>query len=205
MSGLTHAELVKRALEWSRGILGAQLAITEVGSGQVGNGEFETYSPGTQYERTFEKTSDEQPDVWCLQLFKQFKRMPFGTLTVNIECKASRSDFLADRKKMTRIKPEQGSGQVRWFYTNPGVCSTDELPDGWGLAVVNGSRHRYLRSPKIIEQDHRGRMRDFNVMKKIALEYRNYATALKAQILHNTDLEPVTQVWSMNGRREVKV
>lgn len=38
-----------------------------------------------------------------------------------VECKTSRSDFLADRKKMFRMFPEFGVGDYRWYFTLPNV------------------------------------------------------------------------------------
>lgn len=62
-----------------------------------------------------------------------------------VECKASRSDFLADRKKPFRVDPAQGMGDYRWYMTRPGLLSPDELPDGWGLLEVNQKQVRVVR------------------------------------------------------------
>jgi hypothetical protein len=48
-----------------------------------------------------------------------------------VECKASRADFLADRKKPHRHMP--ALGQFRYFMCPPGMIKPDELPDCWGL------------------------------------------------------------------------
>jgi len=53
-----------------------------------------------------------------------------------IECKASRGDFLADKKKHFRMYPEKGMGDYRYFCCPKGMISKDELPDGWGLLYV---------------------------------------------------------------------
>lgn len=50
-----------------------------------------------------------------------------------VECKASRSDFLADAKKIFRRKPGRGMGRLRYFLTPPGLVQPQELPEGWGL------------------------------------------------------------------------
>lgn len=50
-----------------------------------------------------------------------------------VECKATRRDFLKDSQKPFRADPALGVGTVRIYLTNPGVCSTDEVPDGWML------------------------------------------------------------------------
>lgn len=53
-----------------------------------------------------------------------------------IECKTSRSDFLADRKKLFREYPDRGMGQHRMFLAPKGLLDPGELPDGWGLLEV---------------------------------------------------------------------
>lgn len=55
-----------------------------------------------------------------------------------VEAKASRSDFLADRKKPFRVFPETGVGQYRFFICRPGVIRVDELPEKWGLLYAHG-------------------------------------------------------------------
>lgn len=60
--------------------------------------------------------------------------------TTLIECKVSRSDFLADRKKPFRANPERGLGLYRYFMAPKGLIKVDELPARWGLLEVNGSR-----------------------------------------------------------------
>ncbi|KKK54365.1 hypothetical protein LCGC14_3085490, partial [marine sediment metagenome] len=50
-----------------------------------------------------------------------------------IECKASRSDFLSDKKKSFRQKPDEGMGCLRYYLTPPGLVDPDELPENWGL------------------------------------------------------------------------
>lgn len=54
-----------------------------------------------------------------------------------IECKATRSDFLADKKKTFRMRPETGMGKFRFFMCPKGLISVDELPNNWGLIYVN--------------------------------------------------------------------
>lgn len=54
-----------------------------------------------------------------------------------MECKASRSDFLNDKKKSFRSNDEKGIGYMRYYMTNEGICSVEELPEGWGLIEVS--------------------------------------------------------------------
>jgi hypothetical protein len=57
-----------------------------------------------------------------------------------IECKTSRSDFLADRKKRFRVDPNLGMGDWRFMLVPKGLITTEELPDGWGLLETDGRR-----------------------------------------------------------------
>lgn len=54
-----------------------------------------------------------------------------------VECKASRADFLADRKKAFRQFPEQGMGTFRYFLAPKGLIKPEELPSNWGLLEVS--------------------------------------------------------------------
>lgn len=54
-------------------------------------------------------------------------------ISILVECKASRSDFLADKKKPFRAEPEKGMGDWRFFLSEPNVINVEDLPDGWGL------------------------------------------------------------------------
>jgi hypothetical protein len=53
--------------------------------------------------------------------------------SVLVECKVTRNDFLADRAKPFRLKPDKGVGSERFYLTPPGLVKIDELPAGWGL------------------------------------------------------------------------
>lgn len=54
-----------------------------------------------------------------------------------VECKVSRADFLADRKKPWRQGEHAGMGTYRYFLTPPGLVKVEELPEGWGLLEVH--------------------------------------------------------------------
>lgn len=66
--------------------------------------------------------------------------------SVLVECKVTRADFLADRGKPFRVKPEQGVGCER-FYLAPGeLVRMDELPAGWGLLELRRGRIEVVRA-----------------------------------------------------------
>jgi hypothetical protein len=60
--------------------------------------------------------------------------------SVLVECKLTRADFLADRTKPFRLKPEQGVGSERFYLTRAGMVRREELPAGWGLLEVRKRR-----------------------------------------------------------------
>jgi hypothetical protein len=53
--------------------------------------------------------------------------------SVLVECKVTRSDFLADRAKPFRLKPRSGVGCERFYLVPAGLIRRNELPEGWGL------------------------------------------------------------------------
>jgi hypothetical protein len=66
--------------------------------------------------------------------------------SVLVECKVTRADFLADRAKPFRIKPEQGVGSERFYLTPPALVKIEELPPGWGLLEYRRGRIEMLQS-----------------------------------------------------------
>lgn len=70
----------------------------------------------------------ESPDVIGFQEYN----------SVIIECKSSYSDFRADQFKRFRIEHEMGMGDLRYYFSPPGVIPVSELPNGWGLLYWRG-------------------------------------------------------------------
>lgn len=58
--------------------------------------------------------------------------------SVLVECKVTRADFLADRVKPFRQRPEMGVGSERYYLVPRGLIQMEELPSGWGLLEVCG-------------------------------------------------------------------
>lgn len=85
--------------------------------------------------------------------------------SVVVECKASRSDFLADAGKPFRQKPEEGLGSERYYMAPAGLIRTEELPDAWGLLEV--SRGATKVAKKAARRDQRtnvGLMKEMNLL-----------------------------------------
>jgi hypothetical protein len=60
--------------------------------------------------------------------------------SVLVECKVTRSDFLADRGKPFRLKPERGVGCERFYMVPAGLVRREELPQSWGLLELHRGR-----------------------------------------------------------------
>ncbi|HIH2745211.1 TPA: hypothetical protein ACYLN4_000889 [Burkholderia lata] len=68
-----------------------------------------------------------------------------STCSAVVEAKASRADFLADRKKPHRSAG--GLGVYRFYLCPPGVIELEDLPSGWGLLYADGQRITEVRRP----------------------------------------------------------
>jgi hypothetical protein len=53
--------------------------------------------------------------------------------SVVVECKITRSDFLADRDKPFRRQASKALGCERFYMAPRGLIAVTELPNGWGL------------------------------------------------------------------------
>ncbi len=60
-----------------------------------------------------------------------------GGFSTMIECKISRSDFLADKKKG---RQQCGVGYRRYYMCPPDLIKPDELPPHWGLLYCHEKR-----------------------------------------------------------------
>lgn len=107
-----------------------------------------------------------------------------GIASVLIEVKVSRSDFLSDRKKSFRIRPEKGMGDFRYYCCPKGLISKEEVPDGWGLLYVYPSGQvRQVKSSTTHRKDvgcefyllyYYARRANYASVHKTILEYRGY-------------------------------
>ena len=66
--------------------------------------------------------------------------------SVLVECKVSRADFLADRDKPFRLKPEKGVGSERFYLAPANLIKVEELPVGWGLLQCRRDRVEMIRA-----------------------------------------------------------
>ena len=78
-------------------------------------------------------TNGEYPDV-----------IGFGAgMSVLVECKTSRADFMADKKKPFRQFPELGMGKYRFYCCPTGLLTVEDLPEMWGLIYID-QKGKYL-------------------------------------------------------------
>jgi hypothetical protein len=68
--------------------------------------------------------------------------------SVLVECKISRADFLADRNKPFRVKPELGVGSERFYLAPKDLVKVEELPPGWGLLEYQNRSIEPVRASK---------------------------------------------------------
>src|ERR1700745_3585780 len=66
--------------------------------------------------------------------------------SVVVECKISRADFLADRNKPFRKKPETGLGCERFYLAPTGLILERELPPDWGLLECQNRQVKIVRT-----------------------------------------------------------
>jgi hypothetical protein len=100
--------------------------------------------------------SGEVPDVIGWKGFCQ---------SVLVECKVSRSDFLADANKPFRVKSEKGLGSKRFYMAPAGMIAREELPRHWGLLECKG--REIIMTVKPPRQDLRttaGLMKEMNLL-----------------------------------------
>lgn len=84
--------------------------------------------------------------------------------SILIECKTSRADFYADRKKPSRTIPELSIGTERYYLTPPGLLHPEDLPEGWGLLEVRGKTIR-----TVIKAVENGHLADDGVRREIQI------------------------------------
>jgi hypothetical protein len=102
----------------------------------------------------FSTYSNESPDVIGWK----------GGLSILLECKASRSDFLSDGKKPARRR-RFALGRRRYYLCPWGLIDQEELPDKWGLLWAKAGRiYRRAEAMPFPEYDLMGELRFLNSM-----------------------------------------
>ena len=132
---MSHAEVVSRSAEWLHNNRKCWVVVTE-----RGNGTEIVDAIGWRYI--------ECPDG--------FLRLG----SIQIECKASYSDFKADQKKDHRNNPEYiGIGNLRYYMSPKAIVPMREVPKGWGLLWISKSRVYEKIKPVWMENDYEDDLR----------------------------------------------
>ncbi|HGE2089612.1 adenylosuccinate synthase [Pseudomonas aeruginosa] len=167
---MNHADLCAIAVKWlqranSAGGPGCHVAVSECRSGWSG----------------------EIPDAIG------FRAAGFEDGSTVVECKTSRADFLADRKKAHRAAG--GMGNWRYFLAPEGLISPNELPEGWGLLTVNGRGH--VKAVAGLATFYKGR---YDVLREQTEVWRHEADRNREQFLLVKLLNRVGDVEVLNQR-----
>lgn len=79
-----------------------------------------------------------------------------GGTSYMIECKTSRGDFRADRKKSCRkFNPNNkywnkyGVGVYRYYFVPEGLIEPTEIPNNWGLVYLDGRSYKEVISSDV--------------------------------------------------------
>jgi hypothetical protein len=125
---MTHGELVDRAAKWLRNS-------AQIPAGYQCRGKDVIAKKACGVVLTeYASSGLEHPDAigWCNA----------GGTSILVECKSSRADFLADRRKSFRR--EQASdfalGNFRFYMAPLELLKVEEIPSKWGLLEVSGKR-----------------------------------------------------------------
>lgn len=114
--------------------------------------------------------------------------------SILVECKASRADFLSDKKKAFRQDSSQGMGGFRYFMCPSGIIKVEDLPPKWGLVYVNEKgKARQVFGPKgniLYSKDSKQFLFD---NKNIKAELRMLASSLRRVHIRG-DLEKIYNI-----------
>jgi len=128
----------------------------------------------------FATPADENPDV-----------IGWGSGSVLIECKLSRSDFLRDAAKVVRKNPRAGMGHRRYYLCPPDLIQLQDLPPKWGLLWA-------IKGQVIVKREARG-----HPERNLAAEVRFLSSMLRrAQIRIGT--RPLSEWLRGENRFEAK-
>lgn len=111
----------------------------------------------------------------------------YGKSSILIECKASRPDFLSDKKKLHRDS-DKSMGNIRYYLTPKGLVKREEVPPYWGLLYYDGRGIKEVKRPTNIRLSYDAL---FNEKLLMYSELRRFHILLSSNELNN----------SRNGRR----
>jgi hypothetical protein len=79
-----------------------------------------------------------------------------NNVSVLLEVKVSRSDFLADKRKIFRhpLASNTALGNLRYYLTPEGLVDPSEIPDKWGLIELREPRGRQKNRRIVLVKGH---------------------------------------------------
>lgn len=140
---MTHTELVKRGVNWLK-------------NNQIAGMRFPIILP------EYRCYANSIPDVIGLN----------HNHTAVLECKVSRSDFLADHRKGHRHNNFQ-LGNYRYYLCPAELISYDEINSGWGLLYCHPHKITIEKEPMIFTKE-QTRPQEYQVMYSIIRRLMSY-------------------------------
>jgi len=128
--------------------------------------------------------------------------------SVVVECKLNRADFLADRSKPFRQRPNIGLGCERFYMVPAALIREEELPPDWGLLECAGKKVELrVKSPERNQRSKTGLQYEMNLLLaslrrvEIRIEPQTITDFLKWKNrlaeynggLHPRELTPITE------------
>lgn len=84
--------------------------------------------------------------------------------SVVVECKLSRTDFLADREKPFRQNAKLAMGCERYYLAPSDLIAAEELPSGWGLLEIRANKIQLTHPSNKDLRSARGFRREMNLL-----------------------------------------
>lgn len=135
MAGLSHSDIVTRTAHW----------MTARQVRDWGHKPRLARPPAFLWIEKAVPWTTEMPDVLAVYDIGHMEDRA-AMVTVMAEVKASRSDFLSDKRKPHR-QPGSGVGDYRLYVCPPHVIEPEDLSDGWGLMWVYSHMCKVLVKP----------------------------------------------------------
>ena len=140
---MTHAELVQRGVNWFK-------------NNRISTMRYPIVLP------EFGCYASSIPDVIGLN----------HTATAVIECKVSRSDYLADKRKCHRNYKVQ-LGNYRYYLVPVGLITVDEVNSGWGLLYCHAHKIT-VENESEFHENAQTREQEYQVMYSIIRRLMSY-------------------------------
>ncbi len=111
--------------------------------------------------------------------------------SIMVECKATRADFLADKKKRHEYQ-RRDMGDHKYYLTPSGLVRPEECPEDWGLMWATEKTVRIMvKAPRIEKKDYRSeqglllsciRRIGKSAPKSVAVKFYTYETKRRATL-----------------------